>query len=95
MNKIYIRVRKLVQPGALISSLVNYCQTVNTMILSTINQIANGPTYKFILKAFSKRPAIEFSFNRYDFGLCYIQDSNAVSYHTELRVTNSDEIPFV
>ncbi|XP_017761798.1 PREDICTED: LOW QUALITY PROTEIN: hydrocephalus-inducing protein-like [Eufriesea mexicana] len=58
-------------------------------------KIANGPTYKFILKAFSKRPAIEFSFNRHDFGLCYIQDSNSISYRTELRVTNSDEVPFV
>ncbi|KAK9306551.1 hypothetical protein QLX08_002752 [Tetragonisca angustula] len=58
-------------------------------------QVSNGPIYKFILKAFSKRPAIEFSFNRYDFGPCYIQERNTISYFTELCVTNSDDAPFI
>ncbi|XP_048264436.1 LOW QUALITY PROTEIN: hydrocephalus-inducing protein [Bombus terrestris] len=58
-------------------------------------KISNGPTYKFTLKATSKRPAIEFSFNRYDFGPCYIQQHNAISYCAELRVTNSDDVAFI
>ncbi|XP_043589559.1 hydrocephalus-inducing protein-like isoform X1 [Bombus pyrosoma] len=58
-------------------------------------KISNGPTYKFTLKATSRRPAIEFSFNRYDFGPCYIQQHNAISYYAELRVTNSDDVAFI
>lgn len=58
-------------------------------------QISNGPSYKFILKAFSKKPAIEFSFNRYDFGYCYVHESELVSYKTELTVTNTEDTSYV
>ncbi|XP_031371258.1 hydrocephalus-inducing protein-like [Apis dorsata] len=58
-------------------------------------KISNGLFYKFILKAFSKKPAIEFSFNRYDFGYCYIQENELVSYKTELIVTNTEDVSYV
>ncbi|XP_026670111.1 hydrocephalus-inducing protein-like [Ceratina calcarata] len=58
-------------------------------------QISNGPAYKFILKACSKRPGVDFSFNRYDFGPCYVQQNNAVSYYTDLCLTNTENVPFV
>ncbi|XP_076763005.1 hydrocephalus-inducing protein [Xylocopa sonorina] len=58
-------------------------------------KIFHGSTYKFLLKAVFKRPAVEFSFSRYDFGLCYVQKNNAISYYAELRLTNSDSVPYV
>ncbi|XP_053973139.1 hydrocephalus-inducing protein-like [Hylaeus volcanicus] len=58
-------------------------------------KISNGPTYQFLLKASSRKPAIEFSFDRYDFGPCYIQENNAMSYYTELCVSNSEDVPFI
>ncbi|XP_076283506.1 hydrocephalus-inducing protein [Lasioglossum baleicum] len=53
-------------------------------------KISNGPTYRFLLKATSKKIAVQFSFSRYDFGPCYVQTVNGLSHHAELRVTNSE-----
>ncbi|CAL7939802.1 unnamed protein product [Xylocopa violacea] len=58
-------------------------------------KISHGSTYKFLLRAVFKRPAVEFSFSRHDFGLCYVQTDNTTSYHTELRLTNSDDVSYV
>ncbi|XP_017794375.1 PREDICTED: hydrocephalus-inducing protein homolog [Habropoda laboriosa] len=77
------------------------CLTVTVFQKVTIKnhcvllKISNGSTYKFILKACSKKPAVEFNFNRYDFGPCYIQEKNTMSYYTELQLTNSDDVPLV
>ncbi|XP_076659704.1 hydrocephalus-inducing protein homolog [Halictus rubicundus] len=54
-------------------------------------KISNGPTYRFLLKATSKKIAVQFSFNRYDFGPCYVQTTNGSSHRAELRVTNSEK----
>ncbi|XP_011690764.1 PREDICTED: hydrocephalus-inducing protein homolog [Wasmannia auropunctata] len=55
-------------------------------------KISRGPTYRLILKATANKPNIEFSFNYYDFGPCYIRDA---PYHVDLRITNSDDVPYI
>nr|XP_031837905.1 hydrocephalus-inducing protein-like [Nomia melanderi] len=58
-------------------------------------KISNGPTYRFLLKATSKKMAVQFSFDRHDFGSCYIQNANGIFHATELRVTNSENKPVI
>ncbi|XP_015436069.1 PREDICTED: hydrocephalus-inducing protein-like [Dufourea novaeangliae] len=64
----------------------NHCVTL---------EIANGPTYRFLLNATSKKIAVQFSFDRYDFGPCYVQQTNGITYRTELCVTNSEDVPVI
>ncbi|XP_071647191.1 hydrocephalus-inducing protein isoform X1 [Temnothorax longispinosus] len=56
-------------------------------------KISRGPTYRLILKATANKPILEFSFNYYDFGPCYIR--NVTPYHIDLRITNSDDVPYI
>ncbi|XP_036144321.1 LOW QUALITY PROTEIN: hydrocephalus-inducing protein [Monomorium pharaonis] len=58
-------------------------------------KISRGPTYRLILKATANKPILEFSFNYYDFGPCYIRDVTATPYHVDLRITNSDNVPYI
>ncbi|XP_014477569.1 PREDICTED: hydrocephalus-inducing protein homolog [Dinoponera quadriceps] len=59
-------------------------------------KISRGPTYRLILKATANKPALEFSFNHYDFGPCYVQDAIAAVWnHVDLRITNFDSIPYM
>lgn len=58
-------------------------------------QISRGPTYRIMLKATANKPILEFSFNYYDFGPCYIRDVTADPYHIDLRITNSDDVPYM
>nr|XP_012152505.1 PREDICTED: hydrocephalus-inducing protein homolog [Megachile rotundata] len=77
------------------------CLTLTTFRKTTIKdhcialKISNGPTYRFLVRACSKKPAIEFSFNSYDFGPCYVQEKNAMSYNKELLVKNSENVAFI
>ncbi|KYN44368.1 Hydrocephalus-inducing protein [Trachymyrmex septentrionalis] len=58
-------------------------------------KISRGPTYRLILKATANKPILEFSFNYYDFGPCYIRDVSATPYHVDLRITNSDDVSYI
>lgn len=59
-------------------------------------QISRGPTYRLILKATVNKPTLEFSFNHYDFGPCYVQDTLAAAqYHVDLCITNFDSVPYM
>ncbi|KAM0731376.1 Hydrocephalus-inducing protein [Formica fusca] len=58
-------------------------------------KISRGPTYRLILRATANKPGLEFSFNHYDFGPCYIRDITAAAYHVDLRITNLDDIPYI
>ncbi|XP_076237948.1 hydrocephalus-inducing protein-like [Calliopsis andreniformis] len=77
------------------------CLTLTTFRKTVIKdhrfalKISNGPTYRFLLRAFSSKPAIEFSFDRYDFGPCYIHENSAVSYYAQLSLTNKENVPFI
>lgn len=64
-------------------------------LLLFLIQISRGPTYRLILKATANKPILEFSFNYYDFGPCYIRDVTADPYHIDLRITNSDDVPYM
>jgi len=57
-------------------------------------QISRGPVYRLVLKATANKPILEFSFNHYDFGPCYIRDITD-AYHVDLRITNLDDIPYM
>ncbi|XP_043251741.1 hydrocephalus-inducing protein-like [Colletes gigas] len=88
--------------GYMISESRSTCNlTLTTFRKTTIKdhritlKILNGPTYRFLLKASSKKPGIEFNFDRYDFGPCYIQENNALSYYTELCLSNSEDASFI
>lgn len=58
-------------------------------------KISRGPTYRLILRATANKPILEFSFNHYDFGPCYIQDITTAAYHVDLRITNLDDVPYM
>ncbi|XP_039306783.1 hydrocephalus-inducing protein homolog [Solenopsis invicta] len=58
-------------------------------------KISRGPTFRLILKATANKPILEFSFNYHDFGPCYIRDVTAAPYHVDLRITNSDNVPYI
>lgn len=58
-------------------------------------KISRGPTYRLILRATANKPILEFSFNHYDFGPCYIRDIAAPAYHVDLRITNLDDVPYM
>ncbi|XP_018307393.1 hydrocephalus-inducing protein homolog [Mycetomoellerius zeteki] len=58
-------------------------------------KISRGPTYQLILKATANKPILEFSFNYYNFGPCYVRNVSAASYHVDLRITNSDDISYI
>lgn len=58
-------------------------------------QISRGPTYRLVLRATANKPVLEFSFNHYDFGPCYIRDITAPAYHVDLRITNLDDVPYM
>nr|XP_034173204.1 hydrocephalus-inducing protein homolog isoform X3 [Osmia lignaria] len=77
------------------------CLTLKTLRKTIIKdhcvllKITNGPSYRFLLRASSKKPALDFSFSRYDFGPCYIQENNGISYYKELLVQNSENVAFI
>ncbi|XP_018395325.1 PREDICTED: hydrocephalus-inducing protein [Cyphomyrmex costatus] len=58
-------------------------------------KISRGPTYRLTLKATANKPILEFSFNCYDFGPCYIRNVPATPYRVDLCVTNSDDISYI
>ncbi|KAG5334606.1 HYDIN protein, partial [Acromyrmex charruanus] len=58
-------------------------------------KISRGPTYRLILKATANKPILEFSFNYYDFGPCYIRDVSTIPYRVDLRITNSDDVSYI
>ncbi|XP_011879966.1 PREDICTED: hydrocephalus-inducing protein-like [Vollenhovia emeryi] len=78
------------------------CSLVVTALQKTVIKnhpvllkISRGPTYRLILKAAANKPILQFSFNYYDFGPCYIRDVTAAPYHIDLRVTNLDDVPYI
>jgi len=73
----------------------NPCFSLSLFLFLYFIQISRGPIYRLILKATANKPILEFSFNYYDFGPCYIRNITAVPYYVDLRITNSDDVPYM
>lgn len=52
--------------------------------------IRDGPVFKFDLKGKCIKPALQFSFTKYNFGLCFIFHPSLPLNSTTLKITNND-----
>ncbi|XP_072764383.1 hydrocephalus-inducing protein homolog [Anoplolepis gracilipes] len=79
----------------------NCCLTIEALQKTMIKnhpillKISRGPTYRLVLKAIANKSILEFNFNHYDFGPCYIRDITAPAHHVDLRITNLDDVPHI
>ncbi|XP_029155411.1 hydrocephalus-inducing protein homolog [Nylanderia fulva] len=88
--------------GRVVSESSSNCCLIITALRKTMIKnhpiflkISRGPTYRLILRATANKTVLEFSFNHYDFGSCYIRDITAPAYYVDLRITNPDDVPYI